>query len=65
MFCADDPASSETKSTQLGNSLEQWAAAAAARSDKKWGARGEGSPERLEKAQLQQLLVINSIFAII
>lgn len=32
---------------------------------KKWGARGEGSPERLEKARLQQLRVINLIFAII
>lgn len=64
MFCADNPASSETKSTQLGKSLEQWAAAAV-RSDKKWGAQGASGVERLENALLEQLLLIHLIFAII
>lgn len=64
MFCAGNPASSETKSTQLGKSFEQWAAAAV-RSDKKWEAWGKNGLERLENARLEQLLVINLIFAII
>lgn len=62
--CAGNPASSKTKSTQLGKSLEQWAVAAV-RSDKKWGAWGESGLKRLENARLKQLLVINLIFAII
>lgn len=47
IFCTGNPASSKTMSTQLGKSLERWAAAAV-RSDKKWGARGESGLERLE-----------------